>query len=821
MARMIEAREVLHAPGTVRVDRNGFSLFLDPERGNWIGTDRRGADLLQRTDGVRSFGEIVSDYASASGLSPNEASLHASTFFGHLERREFLSREPFNGAAYAGRRSRLGVTRLREFWLHTNNSCNLKCAHCLVSSGPEEDRGLPTEALKKIIDQAIDLGVEQFFFTGGEPFVRPDIFELIRYVTAKAKLIILTNGLLFKGKRLEELRTLDRERVGLQISLDGADASGNDPIRGEGTFDGICESIRTAVMEGFDVVVTTAVCRKNAADVPKITRLSAGLGVKNHHLLWPHRRGRALDAVSDYLIDSEGALEVLREARKTAAECGILVDNWESFRMRVGGLRGVRHDLSSAGYESLCVYSDGKVYPSAALANVPELCCGNALETPLREIWRGSSVLNEIRGLTVAAKPVCDECPIRYICGGGDIEHSYSNAESGRGVERMRTLDPYCELYKQSYYEAMEELCHEGNGTRKTGFHRPVPYFGKGDGLKLCKEDDEETGVALGRSACVLSVDIDKARKPVREFYSEAAEKPQKDLCCPTAYPKDDTSHIPQEVLDVFYGCGSPVSIAGVGEGEVVADLGSGGGIDCFIASRKVGPRGRVIGVDMTDAMLEKARRNATAVGRRLGYFNVEFRKGFLEEIPLADGTADLLMSNCVINLSPDKRRVFREMWRVLRDFGRIVVSDIVADRRVPMRLEMDKEFRGQCLGGALTQEEFLAELERAGFYGVQLLEKTFWKEVEGIKFFSVSVRGFKFEKKQGCTFAGQWALYLGPYQSVMDEEGHLFPRNEAVEICTDTAAKLSAPPYKDQFVVFDGESPGDFRCCGPGGACC
>ena len=263
MARVIEAREVLHAPGTVRVDRNGFSLFLDPERGNWIGTDPRGADLFRRADGRKSLGEIVADYATSNGLGPSEAALHASTFFGHLERRDFIAREPFNGTTYPGRAARLEATRLREFWIHTNNSCNLKCTHCLVSSGPDEDRGLPTDALKRIIDQAVELGVEQFFFTGGEPFVRPDIFDLIRHVTSKARLIILTNGLLFKGKRLEALRTLDREKLGLQISLDGSDASINDPIRGGGTLIACAGS--AAVGRRTDIVST----RSNANRFPR------------------------------------------------------------------------------------------------------------------------------------------------------------------------------------------------------------------------------------------------------------------------------------------------------------------------------------------------------------------------------------------------------------------------------------------------------------------------------------------------------------------------------------------------------------------------
>jgi radical SAM protein with 4Fe4S-binding SPASM domain len=797
-----------------------MSLFIDPERGNWIGTDERGKDLLELVDGKRSFGEIVFAYAEKRGLSPHESQIHASTLLGDLLGRQFVGREPLNGGPYPGRGDTLKATHLRELWIHTNNSCNLKCAHCLVSSGPDGDRGLPTEKLIQVIDQGLALGVERFFFTGGEPFVRPDLFDLIRVVSAQARLIILTNGLLFTGRRLEELRGCDRERLGLQISLDGSNPAENDPIRGEGTFEGICEGVRTAVREGFDVVVTTAVCRRNAGDVSRITRLVAALGVKNHHLLWPHRRGRALEVVDQYTLSAHEALDVLREARKAADECGITIDNAEAFRMRVGSERGVRYDLSNAAFESLCVYSDGEVYPSAALANIRELACGNVLARSLAEIWQGARVLRGIRSLTVVEKPTCRECPIRYLCGGGDIEHSYAHASEDRGVERMRTLDPYCELYKESYYEAMAELSNESRGQRKTGFHRPIAYFGRGDGLKLCKERDE-SGIALGRSACVLSVELDQARRPIREFYSKAAETPQMELCCPKSYPKEDTSHIPKEVLDVFYGCGSPVAIAGIAPGEFLADLGSGGGIDCFIAAKRVGPKGKVYGIDMTDAMLGKARANAEIVARRLGYANVDFRKGYLEEIPLPDRAVDVVLSNCVINLSPDKRRVFLEMWRVLKDLGRIVVSDIVADREVPARWELDPEVRGQCLGGAMTQDNFISELERAGFYGISLLEKTFWKEVEGIRFHSLSVRGFKFEKKAGCRFIGQWAVYLGPYQSVTDEEGHLFPRNEAVEVCTDTGTKLSSEPYRSQFVVFDGEKCDEFRCCTPGASCC
>jgi SAM-dependent methyltransferase len=205
----------------------------------------------------------------------------------------------------------------------------------------------------------------------------------------------------------------------------------------------------------------------------------------------------------------------------------------------------------------------------------------------------------------------------------------------------------------------------------------------------------------------------------------------------------------------------------------------------------------------------------------------VEFRKGFLEEVPLADSTADLVTSNCVINLSADKPKVFREMWRVLKDHGRIVVSDIVSEKKIPPDLTVNVHLWGECISGALSEEEFMAELEKAGFFGLSVLKKQFWKEVEGCDFFSITVRGFKFEKKAGCVFKGHRAVYLGPYVSVIDEEGHLFPRGQAITICTDTLAKLSHAPYKGAFALIDqdGDPPEvDPAGCADGGCrpgCC
>jgi SAM-dependent methyltransferase len=167
-------------------------------------------------------------------------------------------------------------------------------------------------------------------------------------------------------------------------------------------------------------------------------------------------------------------------------------------------------------------------------------------------------------------------------------------------------------------------------------------------------------------------------------------------------------------------GCGNPTALASLRSGEVVVDLGSGAGFDAFLAARAVGPTGRVIGVDMTDAMLEKARENA----RKADFTNVEFRKGTIEELPIEDEGVDVIISNCVINLSPEKGRVFREAFRVLRPGGRLMISDIVLEQPLPPEIAADISARVGCVGGASVRGEYLEQIEKAGFREVSIVQE-------------------------------------------------------------------------------------------------
>ncbi|MBN1220962.1 MAG: arsenite methyltransferase [Anaerolineae bacterium] len=188
-----------------------------------------------------------------------------------------------------------------------------------------------------------------------------------------------------------------------------------------------------------------------------------------------------------------------------------------------------------------------------------------------------------------------------------------------------------------------------------------------------------------------------------------------------TLYDPNAVADLPNTVTDASLGCGNPTAMASLKPGEIVLDLGSGGGIDCFIAAQAVGPTGYVIGVDMTDKMLALANQNKA----KLGATNVEFRKGEIENLPVANHSVDVIISNCVINLSPDKDAVFREAFRVLKPGGRFTVSDIVTDGDLPEALRQSISAWVGCISGALDQNEYLAKLRQAGFSDVAIDSRT------------------------------------------------------------------------------------------------
>jgi arsenite methyltransferase len=242
--------------------------------------------------------------------------------------------------------------------------------------------------------------------------------------------------------------------------------------------------------------------------------------------------------------------------------------------------------------------------------------------------------------------------------------------------------------------------------------------------------------------------DLVDIRSVVRERYgaiAESANQGSKVDCCSSStssccgtgevdtiqlnmvskmYEDPDVAVLPSEVTDISLGCGDPITLASLELGQTVLDLGSGGGIDVFLAARKVGPSGRVIGVDMTAAMIEKARANQVKVGAE----NVEFRLGEIEHLPVADASIDVIISNCVINLSPDKHQVFREAFRVMMPGGKLAVSDIVTDGPLPDAIKSNLSAWAGCVAGAMDVQDYIQAIESAGFTDV-VVTPTYWDQ--------------------------------------------------------------------------------------------
>ncbi|MEM0344261.1 MAG: arsenite methyltransferase [Thermoplasmata archaeon] len=217
-------------------------------------------------------------------------------------------------------------------------------------------------------------------------------------------------------------------------------------------------------------------------------------------------------------------------------------------------------------------------------------------------------------------------------------------------------------------------------------------------------------------------------REAVRERYTKLA-KSEAPCCTPTTtsscgcggiYPQAEILSLPSDAIAVSAGCGNPTAIARLKPGMVVVDLGSGGGIDVFLAAKKVGDKGKVYGIDATPEMIYRARRTAA----ENGYRNVEFRLGEIEHVPLESGIADVVISNCVINLSPDKEQVFREAFRILKPGGRLAVSDIVLMGELPEAIRQDLKGWSECISGAVSEKEYIGAMKRAGFKKVTVEER-------------------------------------------------------------------------------------------------
>ena len=462
--------------------------------------------MIRQCDGRRSLAEISASLFHVDGLRAAEVT----QFVREAARAGFISSSPDVKPPYRGRAQAVGCGTLEELWIYTNNSCPLRCKHCLVDGGNEPTKPLAAAKIERLVEEALDLGAKRIYFTGGEPFLRKDLLSLVEYATSRAELVILTSGILLTEENVARLRGVANGRLLLQVSLEGPDAETNDAIRGHGSFALAVESIRRLVRAGLPPVVTTTITRLNERGVADTTRLLASLGVHDHHVLWLHARGRMCHNVDELLVPQARVAEVMEELRQTAKEVGIVVDNLESLKARVRSKRGRKNDLCNSCFGVLSVNADGHVYPCAALSGAQGFDCGSIETASLRDIWLHSPVTNWIRENSVQKKVGCSSCFLKHFCGGGCFAQAYFDYELKGGQGCIMAPDPYCEAYKQQLLELLWEMAAEGLHGQQDS--RPTIYRAMSNELQGCAIDgnsvlDAAFEVGTYHCACVLAMD--------------------------------------------------------------------------------------------------------------------------------------------------------------------------------------------------------------------------------------------------------------------------------------------------------------------------
>ncbi|MGM0418159.1 MAG: DUF5714 domain-containing protein [Thermodesulfobacteriota bacterium] len=720
-----------------RLEYKDTAIYAAADYPFWIAVNKAGDRLIQNLEDDAGTGK-------------------GNSLVQELKTAEFLKNFPdLSSDEYKGRSHYLDLSHIEECWIHITDSCNLKCTHCLFSCSPQTNKTLEFSDIKSIVDQSYNLGARVFYLTGGEPFVHKNIKEILSYILndfEDTSVVVLTNGTLL-DKYTGFINTLPLHRLYFQISADGT-GSINDKTRGKGSYDKLLKNLEAIKDINVSKTLSMTVHLENLSELNKIVDLAAEYNFISVHFMWLILTGSAKPEI---FADPDLIFEHLEKTFEYAEEKNIKIDNLKNFESLIFSAPGTKYDLGNSGWRSVAVGPDKNIYPTAAMIGRTELICGS-FEEGLEKVWKESEVLNKIRNTTVKDSKTYNS-PLKYITGGGDIDHSYFSKGEFEG------FDPYLNLYENIILWLINSCAED---PYKSDY--PEVTLKMGDKLLQCHSDGE--GVSLTHSNCVLT--FSGVKKTVADFYTNADQSGNQDIINPVCYPEEEISHIPSYARIKSYGCGSPVLDSEIKEGEVITDLGSGAGLECFIASAKTGKNGAVYGIDMLDHMLLKAKASALEVSENLGYSNIEFKKGYLEKIPLKDETSDLVISNCVINLSEDKKNTLQEIYRILKPGGRIVISDVVTDELSPASVQNDEQLQGECIAGAMVVSDLFRMLGSSGFSQISVVKRFFYRKVKGHDFYSLTYQAYKPSEVEYVQ-----ALYPGPYAAVVTDEGEVLFRGE------------------------------------------
>ncbi len=713
-----------------RIEHNDYPLYILPEQPYWFVPNKAGDTI------IKTFIETGDIYSAAKTLDLKFSSqaIAAETFIESILKK-------IEDKVYTGRGEKVECTYPKEVWLHITNRCNLKCRHCLFSEHLNDGLEIEKSKLIFIIDSLLDIGTNVFIFTGGEPLVYQEIVDIVRYIHTKSrdsKVAFLTNGIPLKNLYTEFQSKCDVDRLHFQLSCEGT-FQRYENIRGV-SFESLLESIKILINGNFNFTLGVDLLSKEF-DIEFFMKM----GVKNFHFLYhiPNGNGKNFDK---NIVTAQ--FESLYKYRETAKKYNANIDNFYSIATQVFTYPNLKHDLTSAGIESFAIGPDLKVYPTAATIFIQDLCCGDILTNTLSDVWINSATLRKLRELSVKDIPDLKYDDWKFINGGGDLDLSffYSGEIFGK--------DPFIQIYNNIIKSMIVEEAAIFDKKDKL----PRILFETGDRIEDCGKKGE---VFLTHSNCLLTFATSSGIEAVQSFYKRAAINENVDILNPFI-ENLRASNIPEENISKSYGCGSPVNHISLKRGDYILDLGSGSGVETLIAADLVGDIGCVVGIDMLDEMLTLSQKAKNSKGAK----NITYIKGFIENLPFSDDFFNFVMSNCVINLSHNKKMVFREIFRILKNSGKMVVSDVVSEKTLPISFLQNDKLKGECLSGSMTEEQLFDSLALVGFKNIKVLSRVPYRVEQGFKFFSLTFSAQKFSQHNKKT-----VYYPGPSRYFVNDD--------------------------------------------------
>ena len=444
---------VPHAPPTIvpKSVAPGVWLLLDPDTPNWVVVDDIGKEIIGLISGTQSVREITTVLCEKYGGPYDESAQNILAFVNDLGRRYFLRDDVFpevEGMEWT-------IESFKEFWLHVTNQCNLRCKTCYVGSGLPFENELTAQEIKNITDEARELGAKKMIISGGEPFLRKDIIDILRYACSNLeKVTLITNGTLITEEIACSLSSYPN--VIVQVSLDGAREETNDFIRGKGSYRKTVRGIEHLVTAQVPCAIAMTLVKQNVNEISEMVDLAKKVGITRLHFPILQLIGRARTHEPEIFPDTELVVSAIKEILEIPRNEDMEVSIEKKYRklMRLEQ----RRNLCGAGSFLISIAADGRVYPCCQ-SHRDEFYAGTIREHSLKELLETSDVFNQLRTLCVLDIPECRVCELRFICGGGCHVDRY------RVHGHLKGLSPRCTQYKEVYWHLLlEEAKHIMSG---------------------------------------------------------------------------------------------------------------------------------------------------------------------------------------------------------------------------------------------------------------------------------------------------------------------------------------------------------------------